>query len=552
MKIPVALMLILRFASLGAQSPEHIAERIYTATDKTSYVAGDQVCISVFCFDLSQNKLSSFSSLAYLELISKNGVAITEKISLANGRGSGIITIPANLPTGNYALVAYTRQNRNEEGFFPQGKIISVFNILSTDKIEDNVNVSKAAGSSSQNPHNTNTKEGAINIFSQNCAPLSSSTVSLKNEGLYPVTLCIGVTHRDSVTFPEKETIKSYCESLESAKAGLINNKYIPDYEGEVIDIVSDAIGKKVFLSFMGDRSDVYLSEVDQNGKAFFITGNTYGENNAVLQVMAGYSSSKHTMELVSPFIGAAGYEFPLLQINPGMESSLIQRGMGMQIMKRFGGDTLFQMLPKREDVLLGEADKTYILDDYTRFPTMIEVLTEFVTEIRPRNTEGHADFKVFNKDEFSYLKSSALVLVDGVPVSDHQRILDYDPLLVKQIRIYTDTYVFSNIAFKGVVCFDTYKGNLPSFNMEDNVSLHRFKGALYPQSITGKEFKGKKNFPDYRQTLYWHPQISIAPGETFEFDCITPKYKGDFDIVAEGVNSEGNPVYVKSSFKVL
>ncbi|HTE08550.1 MAG TPA: hypothetical protein VK628_07280, partial [Flavitalea sp.] len=35
-----------------------------------------------------------------------------------------------------------------------------------------------------------------------------------------------------------------------------------------------------------------------------------------------------------------------------------------------------------------GIADKTYLLDNYTRFPTMREVLTEFIPEIRTRKDQ--------------------------------------------------------------------------------------------------------------------------------------------------------------------
>src|SRR5665647_304239 len=47
-----------------------VVERIHIATDRDAYIAGEPVWISLYCFDISKGagKLSSFSSLAYIEL----------------------------------------------------------------------------------------------------------------------------------------------------------------------------------------------------------------------------------------------------------------------------------------------------------------------------------------------------------------------------------------------------------------------------------------------------------------------------------------------------
>ena len=123
-------------AAAFAQGTARLAERTYIATDKDCYVAGDRIWCSAFCVDASTGRLSDFSSIAYIELHSDDGMVGTGKIALRNGRGAGSFTIPANCPTGNYRLLAYTAQNVNEDGFdYTAGsRLVSVFNTFTTEQ----------------------------------------------------------------------------------------------------------------------------------------------------------------------------------------------------------------------------------------------------------------------------------------------------------------------------------------------------------------------------------------------------------------------------------
>ena len=122
---------------------DHLVERTYLSTDRDCYVAGDRIWCSAFCVDAAAGGLSVFSSIAYVELRSEAGLVQTGKIALRGGRGAGFIEIPANAPTGNYRLFAYTAQNVNEDGYdYLEGsKLVSVFNTFSSERVEGGVEV---------------------------------------------------------------------------------------------------------------------------------------------------------------------------------------------------------------------------------------------------------------------------------------------------------------------------------------------------------------------------------------------------------------------------
>lgn len=531
-----------------------VIERVYVSTDKGSYVSGDGVGCSLYCFQIGDNgvTLSPFSSVAYMELVSSEGVVQQEKITLIDGRGGAVLKLSPSLPTGNYKLVAYTRQNRNEQGFVPFSKDISIYNTLLTDKIKGNVEVSEP---SAEGPAGTFVENsGNIRVHCSEAAPSSLSNVKIENLSGEEIFFNVSVYHRDILARESAGGMEALINEGMKSAGKEVSDSYVPDFEGEVIHFKSDAAGKKMLLSFPGKGGNVYISDVDSLGNIYFYAGSIYGEKDGMLQVMPGYSDRRHNSEMVSPFIGSFDFEFPKLRINKEMEEDLVARSIGMQVNRRFGMEALHSHLEQRGDPFLGTPDKSYLLDDYTRFHTLQEVITEYVSNVRIRTLGDKRLFSVLYKDAIgneTFSKFSTLALLDGMPVFNHEDILAYDPMLVKQIRVYTSSYRISDITYEGIICFDTYKGDIPSFPMDSTSKVFAHKGSLYPESITGEGLYLNSDIPDYRNTIYWHPLLSLKKGDVLEFDCVTPKYRGIFDIVIEGVTSSGKVICYKTSFQV-
>ena len=222
-----------------------------------------------------------------------------------------------------------------------------------------------------------------------------------------------------------------------------------------------------------------------------------------------------------------------------------------MQVGKAFDADTLYADLPARQHPIFDNAEcLSYLLDDYTRFPVMEELFIEFIPEIRVRRVNGEPELQVRRRDLRGYISfstSTSLVMLDGVPVSDHAKILAYDPLLVQRIDIYPDATFLGILRFEGIVNFVTYQGTLPGMQFEDNVRIVDFQGCAWPTAYTCDGVG--RDYPDLRQTLYWHPLLTLAPGETMDVECKMPLYEGRFEAVAEGLDTSGQPALTCTSF---
>ena len=141
-------------------------------------------------------------------------------------------------------------------------------------------------------------------------------------------------------------------------------------------------------------------------------------------------------------------------------------------------------------------------------------------------------------------------MLFRSVPVFDHAKMMAYDPLLIESVSVYPQTCFVGSRIFKGIVNFVTYKRNLPGFTFDGSTRVVDWQGVSWPQACTGRRLAAGDTYPDYRQTIYWHPLLEIGAGETVKIPCVLPDYRGSFVVVAEGLSATGEPVTARISFE--
>ena len=537
---------------------ERMRERVYIATDREVYVAGDAVWMSAWCVDAASGKLSSFSKIAYVEVHSSTGMVQTAKISLDGGRGAGRLILPNTLPTGNYRLLAYTKLGASETDYDPLtgARTLSVVNTFSTERVAGGVQiVSDTPAAPSFHA------AGSLQLEAADAASSGTAHIRLTNPGTETVSISLSIRHDDGIPAPDGTRISDFVDALRTLPAARgFSGDVIPEYEGEVIRARvtgTDEAGRQktqnkyAFISSPGSGENLYTESIQEDGTVTFFTNHIYGEQNMFLEIEGVDRDNVCHLEIVSPFLNLPAGDIPPLQLSTAYAPALEQRNLAMQLERNFDADTLYTAIPVRPHPVLSESElKYYILDDYTRFPVMEELFIEFIPELRVRRVDGRREIQVSAYDEIQgngLPLGSALVLLDGIPVVDHEKIIGYDPLLVREIDVYHSTYGFGKRIFSGIVNFVTYKGNLPSIQFADNVRIVDFQGCSIPLAYTC-EGVGPE-YPDYRQTLYWHPLLTLAPGESMTLECKTPAYSGRFELVAEGLTGQGNPVSARNGF---
>ena len=514
----------------GFSAAAGLVERTYVCTDRHSYVAGEDVFCSVFCFDGGSGSLSDFSSVAYVELISPEGSAVRVKMALQDGRGAGRLRLPSTLPTGNYRLIAYTALNRNEEDmdYFRGSRVISVYNTLSASRQESVVLDAASAAVAGKDHSYGAAVEGKGRPYGA-AAPAGleleqrGDSLFLRNSGTECLDFCLSLSISDALPDPEGPGLADFLEARSGDRATLRTDAElsIPEYEGEIVSIRVPAMysGVTAVLSGPGLRNDIYSSTVDSTGLVSFYTGNIYGDRDLVFELNSRDVNDDFSLEVLSPF---ASPELdrdgvPELHLNGSVAEDLKRRSVAMQISRHFGIDEYMDSLQLRPDLLFkGGAMTVYEMDDYTRFPTMRETIVEYVREVHIRRQDGEPVLKLVPGKSFesysSMLGGNALVLVDGVPVSEHGRVLDLNPALLRRICIYPYDVSTGSCIYSGVVNFISFRGDMAGLQFPGRVRILDFHGVTFPVTVGAAEEDSLS--PDYRYTRIWQPLLHLEAGE--------------------------------------
>ena len=561
MKSRLLLFFLLLPLCAGAQTT--VVEKTYISTDREIYVSGDKIWCSAFCVDAANGlRPSSLSAIAYVEIVSEDGTLESGKIALSEGRGAGTIEIPATAPTGNYRIVAYTAYTKNTPGFNPQehiSKTISIFNTSTKERVKNGVKIlSDSEYDALRTPASTQPAAGALSIACHRNAE-GYLEVVLTNNSAAPADLSLSLSNRDGIIPPDNTSIGAFMGAAASAArasaraaAATAEAAELPEYEGEIIrgriagatiDEIEGLKGRSAFISVPTEKSDLYSSVVDNDGMIKFVTNNIYGTKEMVCEIEDNDLARCH-IELISPFVSPKLKGIPALQMAPSIKEDLQRRGLSVQLCRSFSADTLASLMPIRENPLIPSYDAIeYKLDDYKRFPVMRELFIEFINEIKVRKVDGKEQLKVKTHLEERvslFDKNNSLIMVDGIPVFDHSQVIEYDPLLVESVVVYPYKYYTGWRSFCGMANFVTYKKNLPGIKFNDGVRVVQFKGCSYPMAFTCQEIG--EDFPDYRELLYWHPQIKLPAGESSSIKVKIPANVKEIRICAEGMMENGTP----------
>lgn len=231
-----------------------------------------------------------------------------------------------------------------------------------------------------------------------------------------------------------------------------------------------------------------------------------------------------------------------------------MERSIGIQLQQVVMLDSLDHGIPLQSCYGL-QPYLNYNLDEYTRFSTMTETFVEFVRSVIIRKVNGKRRLKVLKEGEKRFNVGNTLVLLDGVPIHDHEDILKYNPKLVKKIDIYNSRYAFSGETFECMISLTTQKGNLPSIQLSDDSQLTVYECPQLPVAFSMPEYKNevdrKSRKPDFRHTLYWNPSVKTEKGKATTLLFYTSDLEGEFKVVVEGFTHQGEAIRGETSFRV-
>ncbi|WP_338841464.1 hypothetical protein [Flavobacterium ginsenosidimutans] len=547
-------------------------ETIFLHSNTSSFLTGETMYFKLYCLNPLNNKPSQISKIAYVELIDSEKKSLQKnKIYLDNGIGTGEYFIPTTLKTGNYKVIAYTKWMLNNPNSQKHEIDIFIINPFQTQEPNDNITFDLI------NPQNTATAIQTINSNTGNDKRIdfefdkesyyTREKVNLKLKSLTETiekgNYSVSIRKTDQIPTLKQltpaEFAKKSAESYVNFTAGSFT--YIPEVRSELITgyITSSSnqnVGdKSIALSLPGKEYVLKIVKTNAQGKFAFLLDQFPNFSNAILQVI-DEKRGDYTVNLDAfPKFDASSLQFTSkLNLSPELKKDIEERSTASQIQNAY-----YQI---KKDSLVTEAvmnpffstiEKTYILDDYTRFPTLKENIVEVLIELYYRRNNGKYELHIRNDHKDLEMYGPPMVLVDGLLIQDPSDLFEYNMGNVNKVSLISEPYVYGPNLYGGLISFET-KNNEFSENYAKKYLKTMEIQRPNPQKVYNNPDYAAGNklqrIPDYRYQLLWKPDVKLQTKED-QLSFYTSDIKGNFEVVLEGFTENGQPIYVSKNITV-
>jgi hypothetical protein len=515
----VGLLFLLAFTSIKAQQNNTTVFQAWA--DQKVCITGEEIWIDGYI----NQQMTNARSIT-MRLVDRNGQTKSEVDVTPQRNGfSGYISIPENLVSDYYFIDCFAKGMNGTSKLQP----IMVINPRLAPTGNCPTQTLSTSTSSSNQINIKTTKE----IF----APRSIVRLELELPSVVD-QISVSAVMYDGLSAKMDSIVNSYPLSFTHNSDGELEN------EGQVITVTATANAgplknTKLIAGLKGSKSVIGTSVTNEYGVAKFILPLTYDARTLVV------SSLSNKKEKASFIIGKTVsdnqlIQFPCLSLNESMRPMIENRIFNSRVTNRFFGVNTKAVETVERDTtdFYGRPDVVFQLDDYVRFPNMEEVISEIIPQLRVKKNKEEMILQVLNSPYKTFFEQEALVLLDGVPVTNTKALVEADPLLIKSIEIVARKYMQGNADFNGIVHFKTYRGDQANIQQVTNEGNYILNGIQEPSSYQNLDHTKKADrMPDMRNLL-WR-DVNVSPDQIKAgLKYFTSDVEGSFKIIVKGVNA--------------
>jgi len=328
--------------------------------------------------------------------------------------------------------------------------------------------------------------------------------------------------------------------------------KYLPEYNGHIITgKVTDpktsapVANERVLLTIPGKRVQLYNSQTDAAGNFLINTKDLVGQNEIVVQSRLEQDTLLK-IQISNPYSEKfSSNKVPAFSLQKDLYNSLFTHSVSMQVQNLYSGEKIKQQYIPNIDTTstFNGLQKVYLLDNYTRFTTMEEVLREYIHEVLVSKQKDQFRFRVLNNDYYMG-SNQPLVLFDGIPVYNFNKIIAADPLKVRKLEVVPHKYYRGDDVEYGVLSFTTYKGDLGGVEIDPHALVMDYEGLQLKRTFFSPVYETQlqvsDHLPDFRTLLYWSPNVTTDANGKAAFSFYTSDQTGKYMGVVQCISADG------------
>jgi len=555
---------------MNMDSLDKYREKLLIIPDRDIYITGEKVWLKVFKMDGLTCLPADISKVIYVELLDNQNNPLNQiKIRADMTSGSGVFRLSDTLSSGNYLLRAYTSwmQNFSEDLF--AYRTITIINPFKN--LRDLV--APASGQISE-------KSIIYNEFNDSiCSKTQKDHIIVKtalDKNKYAtrdrVMADISVSGVDgnplkadfSVAVVKSFLAGSDHNYLTAGSSNQVTNNNGRDYTSHLPELEGELIRGRIFnkttneplkktdisLSLVGKTARCQFSRTNENGEFIFVVKDLSGLNEIVIQPLVPDIAGSY-VELDQPFCDTYNsIRLPEFSIDSSLAEKINNAVISMQVNNIYEQDREknHDTLPAEMHDFFGESVRTVKMADYIELINIREVVKEILPEVVSFRKDGKPALKVVSNNNYQIFQNPALVLFDGVPVYNIDKLLEVNAKELDRVEIITSRYFYSDYLFEGIISFVSKEGNLSAIESDNSVFRQVFEGCLIHEDLYSPDYsidaKKLRRIPDFRNTLYWNPDVVTKETGSAEVGFYTSDEETEYSIIIEGMTSQGIRVH--------
>lgn len=320
----------------------------------------------------------------------------------------------------------------------------------------------------------------------------------------------------------------------------------------------SPVVNALTYLSSPSKLVGLNGSRSNEDGELTFEIQDFWGARKLILQPITG-NDSTYIFSINDSFSKSYG-TFPVrpFSITSSSRKNLSERSFAMQVHDiHFREVAEKPMADARVDssAFYGVGDQVYYLDTYTRFPVLEEVMREYVPGVLVRKRRDGFHFLIVDATRKGLLSGDPLILLDGVPILDLDRLMKFDPLKIKKLEVVMRNYLIGPVRAPGIVSYTTYTGDLAGYEIKPPAIVMDYQGLQVSREFYSPTYENAKTrnnrMPDQRTLLMWKPFVSTSSEGKASIEFFTSDIPGHYQVVVEGLTETGRAGSTSTVFEV-
>jgi hypothetical protein len=555
-------------------------EIVFVHTDKSDYITGETIRFKAYLVNSGKQQLSYNSKIIYFQITGFNRIELSGlRANIENGVCKGQIKLPDSIKTGYYFLSAYTNCMRNDPIKSCFNKKIFItnqndknldsfidFSITDKRNFQNQIFAPKSINSAickittdKKEYHPGEKIELKIKIDSlENKTGITNLSVSIAELSPFDDTTCTGningyVDETSALLNLLKNDNKSKMSNFIAEKKNCIfSGKVLNKKNNSPINNVT------VLLSTPDSVSNLQYYTTASKGAFYFLLDKYYDNRAIFLQLKDSNSVNKnYYFKIDDKIIHPMPISNSLLNMNI-LERMYLENSQKIALINKIYETKNQNTNIHPSDIVrpiypfYGVPDDVLIPADYEVMNNFSEMTRNYLWSVKFK--KGEEGFRINMVDyEIKELQElDALLLINSIPIFNPKVIEPLNTSSIKKIETKNRHIIFGKLNLFGVVSLilneklaSSIFSGLQIQTFENNVMIYDNMPNYMPQAIKSNKL------PDFRQILYWNPEIILDDINEMDIEFNASEYKAKYSIVVQGIASGNIPVFARGIIEI-